>query len=98
MMVCLSVIIREIGCKDKLCCTATGFYRKSFHIHDKRHLISALLSINSNDSWEKTPKRAPIKSKDNKPVKVSYHRRPDEMKLELWQLGLREQFGHWRTH
>jgi hypothetical protein len=30
------------------------------------------------------------KSKSNKAAKVSYHRRPEDMKLELWQLGLRK--------
>ena len=41
----------------------------------------------------KKAKKGPKKSNPDKPVKVSYHRRPDEMKLELWQLGLRKQFG-----
>ncbi|MFN7831859.1 MAG: hypothetical protein ACK5Q2_07730 [Bacteroidota bacterium] len=41
----------------------------------------------------KTAKKSSKKGKSNKPVKVSYHRRPEDMKLELWQLGLRKQFG-----
>ncbi len=41
----------------------------------------------------KASKKSSKKGKSNKPVKVSYHRRPDDMKLELWQLGLRKQFG-----
>jgi hypothetical protein len=36
-------------------------------------------------------KKSSKKSKSKKAEKVSYHRRPEDMKLELWQLGLRKQ-------
>lgn len=32
-------------------------------------------------------------AKKAKPARVSYHRRPEDMQLDLWQLGLRKQFG-----
>lgn len=32
-------------------------------------------------------------AKKVKPARVSYHRRPEDMQLDLWQLGLRKQFG-----
>ena len=38
-------------------------------------------------------KKAAKKAKPKKPVRVSYHRRPQDMHLDLWQLGLRKQFG-----
>lgn len=38
-------------------------------------------------------KPAAKKTKPKKPVRVSYHRRPQDMQLDLWQLGLRKQFG-----
>lgn len=41
----------------------------------------------------KTAIKAKKKKKKSKPVKVSYHRRPEDMTLDLWQLGLRKQFG-----
>ena len=33
------------------------------------------------------------KAKKNKPARVAYHRRPADLQLDLWQLGLRKQFG-----
>ena len=39
------------------------------------------------------PKKAAKKAKTKKPTRVSYHRRPEDMHLDLWQLGLRKQFG-----
>lgn len=38
-------------------------------------------------------KPATKKTKPKKPARVSYHRRPQDMQLDLWQLGLRKQFG-----
>jgi superfamily II DNA or RNA helicase len=37
------------------------------------------------------------KSKPKKVARVSYHRRPDDLTLDLWQLGLRKQFGEENT-
>jgi hypothetical protein len=37
--------------------------------------------------------KAKDKKKKKKPEKVSYHRRPEQLTLDLWQLGLRKQFG-----
>jgi superfamily II DNA or RNA helicase len=33
------------------------------------------------------------KTTKKKPAKVSYHKRPGDLSLDLWQLGLRKQFG-----
>ncbi len=33
------------------------------------------------------------KTAKKKPLKITYHRRPDELTLDLWQLNLRKQFG-----
>lgn len=41
----------------------------------------------------KTAKKGTKKSKTAKPARVSFHRRPEDMQLDLWQLGLRKQFG-----
>ncbi|MCK6693845.1 MAG: SNF2-related protein [Thermoanaerobaculia bacterium] len=41
----------------------------------------------------KRAKKGAKKAKTTKPVRVSYHRRPEDMQLDLWQLGLRKQFG-----
>ncbi|MCE7925819.1 MAG: ATP-dependent helicase [Haliscomenobacteraceae bacterium CHB4] len=41
----------------------------------------------------KAAKKGAKKAKAAKPVRVSYHRRPENMQLDLWQLGLRKQFG-----
>ncbi len=38
-------------------------------------------------------KKPAKKAKARKAARVSYHRRPEEMQLDLWQLGLRKQFG-----
>ncbi|MBK8922740.1 MAG: DEAD/DEAH box helicase family protein [Saprospirales bacterium] len=38
-------------------------------------------------------KKIAKKAKNPKPARVSYHRRPEDMQLDLWQLGLRKQFG-----
>ncbi len=32
-------------------------------------------------------------AKKSKPPRVSYHRRPEDLQLDLWQMGLRKQFG-----
>ncbi|MCC6462858.1 MAG: DEAD/DEAH box helicase [Saprospiraceae bacterium] len=37
------------------------------------------------------------KAKPKKTARVSYHRRPQDMQLDLWQLGLRKQFGEENT-
>jgi hypothetical protein len=37
------------------------------------------------------------KTKPLKPARISYHRRPDDLTLDLWQLGLRKQFGEENT-
>ena len=42
-------------------------------------------------------KQAKSKKKKKKAEKVSYHRRPENMTLDLWQLGLRKQFGEENT-
>lgn len=44
-----------------------------------------------------TTKKTAKKAKPKKPVRVSYHRRPQDMQLDLWQLGLRKQFGEENT-
>lgn len=41
----------------------------------------------------KPAKKGAKKAKTAKPARVSYHRRPEDMQLDLWQLGLRKQFG-----
>ena len=38
-------------------------------------------------------KKTAPKAKPKKNARVSYHRRPENMQLDLWQLGLRKQFG-----
>ena len=40
---------------------------------------------------KKTKKSKPAKK--SKPPRVSYHRRPEDLQLDLWQMGLRKQFG-----
>jgi superfamily II DNA or RNA helicase len=48
-------------------------------------------------------KKAPVKgstarkSKPKKQSRVSYHKRPDDLTLDLWQMGLRKQFGEENT-
>jgi superfamily II DNA or RNA helicase len=44
-----------------------------------------------------TRKKTTKKAKAKKPPRVSYHRRPEDMQLDLWQLGLRKQFGEEST-
>lgn len=41
----------------------------------------------------KPARKGAKKAKTAKPARVSYHRRPEDMQLDLWQLGLRKQFG-----
>jgi superfamily II DNA or RNA helicase len=43
-------------------------------------------SLSKSKDKKKTKKAAKV-------AKVSYHRRPEDMTLDLWQLGLRKQFG-----
>ncbi|MBX2891122.1 MAG: DEAD/DEAH box helicase family protein [Saprospiraceae bacterium] len=40
-----------------------------------------------------TAKKSSKKAKPKKAVKISYHRRPGDISLDLWQLKLRKQFG-----
>ncbi|HQU58838.1 MAG TPA: ATP-dependent helicase, partial [Saprospiraceae bacterium] len=46
-----------------------------------------------NSSEKKKKKAKSVKKKTSKTRRVSYHRQPEEMELNAWQIALRRQFA-----